>query len=193
MCLTGKKYFVHLHSSQGTPLAGAPNAKAEMRYSSVRLNDILRDEDHSIEYFRVKVEFFSMYLPLGSQQTAVAIHCPQVRCPYHSSNLGNTHVPLAFARPSEVSDVDLTADESLKAVCYGLSSADSAGRVCTIQRDAFLDIKLSNGRFRELPYFEVGDGVIVPNTIRAAVPDYTLVLSIEPIATPTKKSSACRS
>ena len=77
MCLTGKKYFVHLHSSQGTPLAGAPNAKAEMRYSSVRLNDILRDEDHSIEYFRVKVEFFSMYLPLGSRQTAIAIHSPQ--------------------------------------------------------------------------------------------------------------------
>ena len=73
MCLEGKKYFINLHSSQGKSMH--QDGVLHKRYD-LNWNNWLRTIPHDTEYFKIKVEQFSLYAPLGMRQGALSIHIP---------------------------------------------------------------------------------------------------------------------
>lgn len=178
MCLTGRTYRVHLHSSQGTKLGANNLESSRVRYENVRLMDVLRDLPHDVEYFNVKVEYFSTYLPRGLQQEGLTISSPQFQTPFQRSNITGFS-PLVHVPPGEVVDVDLSADEEMKAAVYRTDASRQCGVVCTLTRDPFIEIVLKDAKGADIDYTRPpAVGEVGPQQV--PLQDYTLTLSLEP-------------
>ena len=180
-CIKNRKYYLHFSSADcDNSMMQQPNDTLHKRYN-FKLTDILRDETDA-EYFSVNVEHFLMYLPHGLQKHALAIQSPQIQCPFFTSNtqlkrphIGSLFKPLCFAHPQEVVDIDPSNDTDRKAVVYSCNSTAQSSQVCTIQRDAFIDIIISDEQGK---VFDYG---LFPFQMFEQKPNYTLLLSIEPL------------
>lgn len=140
MCLSGKKYYINLHSSNATD----QNATGEFHHRfPFNWNSFLRDIPHDVKYFLLKVNF-SLRATFGVKAGCLAIVSDQFSCPYMTSFPKQIENPIALAYATNVIDVDFTENEDIRPVTFHSDASKSDGVIVCVKRDAFLDIRLQD-------------------------------------------------
>lgn len=140
MCLSGKKYYINLHSSDATD----QNKVGEFHHRfPFNWNSFLRSIPNDVEYFLVKVNF-SLKATHGLDTGCLSIVSDQITSPFIQTFPNNIENPIALAYASNVGDVDISTDEKLSVVTFRSDASTQDGLVCSVKRDAFLDIKIQD-------------------------------------------------